>query len=204
MINLTIQNLLVPFSVARKIIQLAIGWFILFYFKLQGVDVRYSVRFIGMPIIDIRNGGSLYIGHKVKLISNPRDTALGVNHPCIIRLLTRSSTVEIHEGTGISGVTLCCKDRVIIGKECLIGANVTIADTDFHPLIPHNRRYSKNNVRSGPILIGDNVFIGTGSIVLKNVNIGENSVIGAGSVVTNNIPSNCVARGNPAKVIRYL
>lgn len=53
----------------------------------------------------------------------------------------------------------------------------------------------------GKINIGNNVFIGAGSIVLPNVNIGDNCIIGAGSIVTKDIPSNYVAAGNPAKTI---
>ena len=53
-----------------------------------------------------------------------------------------------------------------------------------------------------PVEIKDNVWIGGGCILLAGVTIGENSVIGAGSVVTRSIPANCVAVGNPCKVIR--
>ena len=53
-----------------------------------------------------------------------------------------------------------------------------------------------------PVTIGNNVFIGAGTVILPGVNIGDNVVIGAHSVVTKNIPSNCVAVGNPAKVIK--
>lgn len=204
MINLTIQKSFYLFSIIRKIVQLTLSYWILAFLKIQGVKVSYTTRLLGCPIVDIRHGGRLYIGRKVKLISNPRDTALGVNHPCIIRLLSENSVVEIHQGTGISGATICCQDSVIIGEDCLVGANVIIADTDFHPLAPANRRFSKIGVSSGPVIIGNNVFIGTGSIILKNLTIGENSVIGAGSVVVNSLPSNCVAGGNPAKIIRYL
>lgn len=58
--------------------------------------------------------------------------------------------------------------------------------------------------RSLPITVEDNVWIGGGSIILAGITIGTGSVIGAGSVVTKSIPANCVAVGNPCKVIRYL
>jgi maltose O-acetyltransferase len=53
-----------------------------------------------------------------------------------------------------------------------------------------------------PILIEENVWLGYGAIVLKGVTIGKNSIIGAGSVVTTNIPANCIAAGNPCRVIK--
>ena len=55
-----------------------------------------------------------------------------------------------------------------------------------------------------PIKIGNNVWIGGNVIVLPGVNIGDNVVIGAGSVVTKDIPANCVAVGNPCRVIRKI
>lgn len=187
----------------RKALQVSLGLCFLLLIKARGVNVDKSVRFLGLPIIDIRHGGRLSIGANVRFISSSRDTALGVNHPCIIRLLSGYAFVEIHESTGISGATICCQERITIGKQCLVGANVIIADTDFHPILPENRRFSKEGIRSGPIVIEDNVFLGTGSIILKNVTIGENTVVAAGSVVVDSLPPNCVAGGNPAKVIRY-
>ena len=55
-----------------------------------------------------------------------------------------------------------------------------------------------------PITIGDNVWLGGGAIILPGVTIGENSVVGAGTVVTKDIPANCVAVGNPARVIKSI
>ena len=58
--------------------------------------------------------------------------------------------------------------------------------------------------KCAPIIIGDQVLIGANSIILKGVTIGEHSVIGAGSVVTRDIPANCIAGGNPCKIIKYI
>ena len=58
-------------------------------------------------------------------------------------------------------------------------------------------------VKSKPIIIGKNVWITTRCIILGGVTIGDNTVIGAGSIVTHDIPANCLAAGNPAKVIKY-
>lgn len=58
------------------------------------------------------------------------------------------------------------------------------------------------NCKSKPIVIEDDVLIGTGSYILKGVHIGARTVIGAGSVVTKDIPADCIAAGNPCKVIK--
>lgn len=60
------------------------------------------------------------------------------------------------------------------------------------------------NIKTAPIVIEDYVFVGAKSIILKGVTIGEKSVIAAGSVVVDDIPANCIAGGNPCKVIKYL
>jgi acetyltransferase-like isoleucine patch superfamily enzyme len=157
----------------------------------------------GLPIITLKENSRLEIGSNVVLCSDSRFTALGVNHPVILRTLRDNAVIKIGDDTGISGATICASQSVSIGKECLIGANVIIADTDFHPIDKVNRRHSDDVTRisTAPVKIGDNVFIGVNSVILKGVAIGDNSVIGAGSVVITNIPENVIAAGNPAKVI---
>lgn len=116
--------------------------------------------------------------------------------------LAFGKTVTIGEGTYInSNLTLVDDYKITIGKEVLIGPNVTLCSTG-HPvhykLRPHGEMYSFEVVVKDHVWIGSNVVIGPG------VTIGENSVIGAGSIVLNDIPANCVAAGNPCKVIREI
>jgi acetyltransferase-like isoleucine patch superfamily enzyme len=133
-------------------------------------------------------------------------TALGVTHQVVIKTVRESAKIFIGSDTGISGGTICAAGSIEIGKGCLIGADVTIMDTDFHSLLPRGRRFNANwsEIGVSPVVIEDNVFIGAGSYVLKGVRIGENSVIGAGSVVIKSVPPNTIYAGNPAKFIRKL
>jgi len=122
----------------------------------------------------------------------------------------RSLGMQIGAGSGIN------LRKVHVGSEpylIRIGRNVTI--TYGVILLTHdgaNRLFrhkhpqlnSRFGNRFGTIIIGDNSFIGAGAIVLPGVEIGENSIIGAGSVVTGNIPSNSLAVGNPARVIKTI
>lgn len=109
--------------------------------------------------------------------------------------------VSIGEGTYANmGLTLIDDWKITIGKNCLIGPNVTISTTG-HPIDPQHRM---DGMYSFPITIGDNVWIGGNVIILPGVSIGENSVIGAGSVVTRDIPANVVAFGSPCKVYREI
>ncbi len=101
--------------------------------------------------------------------------------------------------------------EIRIGNRVLIASNVQFY-TSSHPVLPQERLVDDWKEKgttffrtyARPIEIKDNVWIGGGSILLPGVTVGENSVIGAGSVVTRSIPANCVAVGNPCRVIRTL
>ncbi|MGF1704164.1 sugar O-acetyltransferase [Photobacterium makurazakiensis] len=98
-------------------------------------------------------------------------------------------------------LTLVDDTDIYIGDHVMIAPNVTIA-TAGHPIDPDLRRQvAQFNI---PVHIGNNVWIGAGSVILPGVHIGENTVIGAGSVVTKDIPENVVAVGNPCRVLRSI
>lgn len=176
-----------------------------FWLSMSKVDVDRSCIFIGHPIVDRYDGSIILLESETLLISSSERTALGVSHPVVIRTLAPSASIRICRGVGISGGSICAAKEVVIGANTLIGADSIICDTDFHGLHPGERRDPLAHTRSArAVSIGENVFIGTRAIILKGVKIGRNSVIGAGSVVANDIPENCIAAGNPCKVIREL
>ncbi len=109
--------------------------------------------------------------------------------------------VSIGEGTYANmNLTLIDDWEITIGKNVLIGPNVTLCTTG-HAIHPEHRG---DGMYSFPITVGDNVWLGANVIVLPGVTIGENSVIGAGSVVTKDIPANVIAFGSPCKVYREI
>ena len=97
------------------------------------------------------------------------------------------------------GLTCVDDTHIYIGDYTMIGPNVTIA-TAGHPILPELRQqgYQYNM----PVHIGKNCWLGAGVIVLPGITIGDNVVIGAGSIVTKDLPSNVVAVGNPCRVMR--
>ncbi|MEA1989588.1 MAG: DapH/DapD/GlmU-related protein [Pseudomonadota bacterium] len=181
-------------------------FFLPVYLKLSGVSCLGRINIVGKPIITLNAHSRIILKENVTLCSDSKYTDLGVNHPVVLRTLRANAEIIIGSFTGISGGSFCAFSSIIIGNNCLIGANVTISDSDFHSLKPQNRRFNVNeeDIMTSPVVLEDNVFVGTGSIILKGVTVGENSVIGAGSVVTKNIPSNCIYAGNPAKLIKSL
>lgn len=88
---------------------------------------------------------------------------------------------------------------VTIGDDCFIGPNVSIY-TACHSTNPQQRNTRQEWAK--PVSIGNNVWIGGSVTILPGVTIGDNCTIGAGSVVTRSIPSNSIAVGNPARVIK--
>lgn len=92
---------------------------------------------------------------------------------------------------------------VSLGNNVNIATDVAILNYDIMAVKINNIEGSqKCNIRRGGVTIGNNVFIGGRSIILYDVTIGDNVIIGAGSVVTRDIPSDSVAVGCPAKVVR--
>lgn len=98
------------------------------------------------------------------------------------------------------GVRITSATRIELGNNCMLANGVFITDADWHGI--YDRLDTIGS--SAPVVLKENVWIGDSAIVCKGVSIGENSIIGAGSVVTSDIPANCVAAGNPAKIVKEL
>ena len=124
-----------------------------------------------------------------------------------------SGQVHIGDDTILVGAILMCADSISIGRRCVISHNVTIADSDFHPLdpgerlrdaeanAPHGDRRLRPPIETRPVVIADDVWIGIGAIILKGVHIGAGARIEAGSVVTGRVPAGARAAGNPARLV---
>ena len=98
-------------------------------------------------------------------------------------------------------LTILDEAKVTIGDDCFVGPNVSIY-TACHSTDPIERNSRKEWAL--PVSIGNNVWIGGAVTILPGVTIGDNVTIGAGSVVVKDIPSDCVAVGNPCKVVRKI
>jgi acetyltransferase-like isoleucine patch superfamily enzyme len=92
---------------------------------------------------------------------------------------------------------------VEIGRNCIFTDGVTLLTHGFDWAVLREK-YGEMVSSSGKVVVEDNVFVGVNAIILKGTRIGKNTIIGAGSVVTHDIPSDCVAAGNPCKVIMSL
>lgn len=113
---------------------------------------------------------------------------------------------------GINSV-INCVNSIEIGDDVMIAAHCIIVDHNYHPINPVDRKILNRTPHgswerapmcslSAPIKIENNVWLGNYVRICKGVTIGENSIIGANSVVTKDIPANCIAVGNPARVVK--
>ncbi len=168
----------------------------IYFMRLRGVDIT-KAKFYGASRVLRAPGSVIKIGKNCVFRNTGDSNRIGVNHKCIISTLTSNAELTIGENCGFSGTTIGCFSKIIIGSDVRFGANTLINDGDWH----------LDDPRVGPpkpVVIGDNVWIGYGAIVMKGVTIGKNSIIGVNSVVTSDIPENCIAVGSPCKVIRQL
>lgn len=170
----------------RKVLAVARGRFF-----LRGTQLGQRVQLYGRPLV--HSVGTIVIGDRCRLSAVMGGLELGTGP---------DGRLELGENTFVNyGTSISAMERVTIGRDCNIGTYCAIMDNDFHRLEPE-RRYELPE--SGPITIGDGVWIGGHVIVLKGVTIGDHSVIAAGSIVTKDVPPRSIAVGAPAKVTRTL
>jgi len=169
---------------------------------LQGCRLGVGFRSSGAIRIKAREAGSILLGNYVTLLAHWRSNRVGLSGPVILHTW-EGGKIEIGDHTGASSCVISSRSGVKIGKHCNIGGNVRIFDHDFHALDPEVRRgpHGCDNCATKPITIGDDVFIGTNSIILKGVNIGDRAIIGAGSVVTNAVAQDSIVAGSPAGLV---
>jgi acetyltransferase-like isoleucine patch superfamily enzyme len=127
----------------------------------------------------------------------------------------QSGTVVIGDDSILVGGVFMCAERISIGRRVVVSYNVTIADSDFHPIDPESRKqdaianspFGDRSKRPAyitrPVVIEDDVWIGIGAIILKGVRIGKGARIGAGSVITKDVPPATEVFGNPARIISH-
>lgn len=134
---------------------------------------------------------------------------LEIGNDCVIQdyayfLLTKPRPkIILGNGVVIGRASMITgKNLIQIGDDVIIGSFVQIVDVN-HGMKLNGIHMKNQSSDLGSVIIGDDVWIGSGAKILMNVNIGNGAVIGANSVVTRDVPKNAVVAGVPARVIRY-
>lgn len=181
--------------------------FNLIKFSLSGkINSSAKLRCYGSVDITIRKGATLTIGNNFTLVSGRTINPLGRNIKSAIRI-DEGANITIGNNVGMSCVVLWAKERIVVGDNVKMGADVMVLDSDMHSLDYLQRRDHRTdavNAKAFPITIGNDAFIGTRSIITKGVHIGERSIIAAGSVVNKSIPADEIWGGNPAEFIKKI
>ena len=172
-------------------------------------STAYGITMAGdsLLVVGVKNDAE---GNINAYLWTPKTTVCLGNDAIASTVKHYGNNIYIGSNTEINmNCTFLDDNKIIIGKDGLIAPNVQIY-TAFHPTNALERFGLKNRdgsfdfckTQTKPVIIGDNVWIGGGVIILPGVTIGNNVVIGAGSVVTKDIPDNKIAYGNPCKVVR--
>lgn len=173
------------------------------WFRANGATVGKPFLSNGIPELEMSISGSLTIGSDLQLQNGLHYNMIGRQQKCYF-VIGKDAHVTIGDHCGLSGTAIVCHERVTIGSHVKIGMNCVIYDTDFHDLDYRKRAKSPEDysgVVSRPVTIGNDVFIGAHSTILKGVTIGDKAIVGAGSVVAKSIPAGEIWAGNPARYI---
>lgn len=176
-----------------------------FWFSMIGIE--YGQRLQVYNKVYVSGFGHVMIGDDFKFHSGDCLNPICRNIRGAFYLGNSQARIEIGDRVGLSSVCLWANDRITIGHDVNIGGDTLIMDNDAHPMdFAQRRRLPENHgcsdVSAKPVVIENDVWIGARCIILKGVHIGARSVIAAGSIVTKDIPADCVAGGNPCKVIK--
>lgn len=170
----------------------------------NGVESK-NYRIVGVPFIQV-SCGKIVFGKNLEMNNGMKSNQIGFNSPCIFR--AENASITIGDNVGMSQTTLIAYNAdITIGDNVKLGGGVKVYTTDFHCLDYMKRRDPKVDMcerKCVSVTIGNDCFIGAGVIILKGVKIGDRSIIGAGSVVTKDIPADCIAAGDPFRVIKHL
>jgi acetyltransferase-like isoleucine patch superfamily enzyme len=178
------------------------AWFALFRWRNPHVCFGRHPRFNGIPLFEIASTATVTIGNDVTFVSDPAGNLVGLTKRCSIGAAA-GAKLGIGDQCGFSGVSIYCAKEITIGRHLTCGGNVSIWDTDFHPLDYQARRANdRAAIQRQPIVIGDDVFLGANVLVLKGARIGDRAIVAAGSIVTGNVPPDEIWAGNPARFLR--
>jgi acetyltransferase-like isoleucine patch superfamily enzyme len=181
------------------------------------VRAAWSARMNIAPDADVKFGGRFLLGLKPEYEADIAPTSV---QPSVLTVragatfetkgwavLSPGAQIIVAPGGRVSlgsghlssvGAWIICNHSVTIGDDCGLSWGVLVMDSNFHPIHADGHTLKQDD----PITLGNHVYVGARSIILKGTTIGDGSIIAAGSVVTGDIPAGVIAGGIPAKVLR--
>jgi maltose O-acetyltransferase len=143
------------------------------------VRIDHPVRFMGRGTVIVED--CVVLGYPL---------ASATRSPILLEPREDGAVVHIGSSTTIvNGTEIIARERVEIGRHCLIGPNCVLIDSDFHGLAPGKRG---DPGTTAPVRLCDNVWLGSEVMVLKGVEIGQDAVVGARAVVSQSVPAGSI------------
>ncbi len=168
------------------------------------VDGRILVNGEGATL---RIGEGCVIGADIAIYKSARNTVIEIGDGCILHGLIRviagdGGVIRIGDGTTFNGVGVSQHEAAEIrfGRNNMLSSDIHLDVSDMHPIYDRRTGERINPPRS--IILEDDVWVGTRTLILKGAHIGRGAVVGAGSMVSGHIPAHTLAVGAPAKVVR--
>jgi acetyltransferase-like isoleucine patch superfamily enzyme len=172
--------------------------------RLHGVhQIGRGLKVTGRLHLFTRRTNSIQLGHSISITSRFRTNPVGLTTSASVFDTIMGGQIIIGDGCGMSAVVLSSRSSIHIGAYTKLGGNVRIFDHDYHSLTSSHRRnlvVDRHHVATKPVIIEEDVFIGTNAIILKGTLLGARSIVGAGAVVAGlSVPPDSVVYGNPAR-----
>lgn len=157
----------------------------------------------GNNVIEICHNAKLS-GSKISIVGYNNHVILD-GCSCGLNLTVRGNDCKVYigENTTMESCYMVCMgygNYITVGRDGMFAGDVEVWNTDSHLITDMDGKFL--NGESTPVVIGDHVWLGKHSRILKGVTISDNSIVGMGSVITKDIPENSIAAGNPAKIIK--
>lgn len=156
------------------------------WFRLTRRRVTIGRHFRVFGRVRVRGPGSVIIGDNVEM----HGTVTPYTHD-------RAARIVIGDRVILDSTRFGCANEIVVGADCLL-AEASLMDTDMHSL-GADRRQPGAPVRSAPVVLEENVWVGQWAILLRGTRVGRNSVVSSGAVCAREYPANVVIMGNPAR-----
>lgn len=175
------------------------------FFKKKSILKNCQIIVEGFNNVLYIDKSTLLRDSYIKIEGNNNKIFIGNN--CCLKNLTidmknENSVIKIGNKTSIEEARITSFEpyKIEIGKDCMFSANIVIMNTDVHKIYDIDTGLKTNEGKE--ISIGDHVWLGIRTIILKGVSIGDNAIVAAGSIVTKDVKANTIVSGNPARQVK--
>lgn len=165
----------------------------------KGLQVCAGARCVGRPTIELVAGGQAILREGAVLRSRERGYHTSIT-PVRLMADAPGALIDIGPGSRLNGTSIHARSKVIIGSDTYIASGTHILDSNGHVRDAMDRVRGERD-EAAPISIGSRVWIGINVVILKGVTIGDDVIVGAGAVVTRDLRAGTICAGNPATAV---